>query len=372
MMVNAKEQIPHPMVVVSGNSSNAGGRVSLSDVISIAKKRWFKVSEMEYLLDPEMTPLPISTHTLFQPPRSGTVLLFDRSATRNYKTDGHRWLKKRNTMKVREDHVKLRSKGKNRVSGFYAHSEDIRTLHRRSYHLLDIDTGCTECPPNQADKSMSLVLVHYLDTANVSKCVVGPGSCVRKKRKRTEGQEPGVSRVKDEAGEVYIGSANSVVNTLFEEYRLLNRWQNQLLSTRHLKLFSKSGFEGSLSPLRSVERLLKQSKQACPEDCISNDVLIRQQNFETQVQDVFDDDDILETLQDLCEDGVEESGAKVDCSTVNFVSNGKCVQDKNSSIVQPNRTFEADFDILWTHLCDEFGCAVSIFLRATPRDCLGC
>eukprot|EP00586_Coscinodiscus_wailesii_P016266 CAMPEP_0172519090 /NCGR_PEP_ID=MMETSP1066-20121228/291209_1 /TAXON_ID=671091 /ORGANISM="Coscinodiscus wailesii, Strain CCMP2513" /LENGTH=346 /DNA_ID=CAMNT_0013301607 /DNA_START=84 /DNA_END=1121 /DNA_ORIENTATION=+ len=346
-MINASDQIPRRTTGVRSNLGNIEVEVSLSDVISIAQKRWFKVSEMEYLLNPKTTPLQISTHTLRGPPKSGTVLLFNRSVTRNYKIDGHRWVKKRNMMEVREDHVKLLSQGRNRVGGFYAHSEDIETLHRRSYNLLDIDSGSTASPPDQRGESISLVLVHYLDTANVSKCVVGPGSFVRNKGKRTEVQDPGVSRVKDEAGEVYIGSASSVVNTLFEEYRLLNRWQNQLLSTRHLKLFSKSGFEGSLSPLWLVERLLKQSKQACPEYCFSNDVLSWQQNFGTQVQDVFDDDDILETLQDLCEDGVEESGAKVDCSTVNFVSNGKCVQDKNSSIVQPNRTFEADFDILW-------------------------
>jgi len=369
MMVNAKEQIPHPMVVVSGNSSNAGGRVSLSDVISIAKKRWFKVSEMEYLLDPEMTPLPISTHTLFQPPRSGTVLLFDRSATRNYKTDGHRWLKKRNTMKVREDHVKLRSKGKNRVSGFYAHSEDIRTLHRRSYHLLDIDTGCTECPPNQADKSMSLVLVHYLDTASVSECVGGSGSCLGKKRKRAVSTEHGDSRMKNRAQEVCIGNVDSVVSTLLEESMMFNGWQNRLLPMSQLELLSKAEGDDLLLPSQSVDLLPKQKKEVYAEECMSNCFLSRQGKQERQGQDITDED-LVEMSQDfVCEDEVNRHKIKGNNWLAgHIVPSNVCVQDMSSSIALPKRTFEADFDVLWAHLCNEFGGAVSILVQGTFTD----
>ncbi len=96
-------------------------------------------------------------------------MLYDRSATRNYKSDGHDWIKKRNSHKVREDHVKLRVGGKFRVSGCYVHSSSILSFHRRAYHLLDPDTGTALHPvgnSGNANKNRipSLVLVHYLDT----------------------------------------------------------------------------------------------------------------------------------------------------------------------------------------------------------------
>lgn len=141
---------------------------SLGDVSTIAKKRWFKVSELEYLLNPETTPLTISTHTLRAPPRSGALLLFDRNITRNYKTDGHEWIRKRNSRKTREDHVKLRINGKCRISGFYAHSQDRATVHRRAYHLLDPNSGAAASPPGQIGGEPSLVLVHYFDTASAN------------------------------------------------------------------------------------------------------------------------------------------------------------------------------------------------------------
>jgi hypothetical protein len=354
MRNNMRQQIPSPMVAINGDLGDARGSVSLSDVISIAKKRWFKVSEMEYLLDPETTPLPISKHTLRQPPSSGTVLLFDRSATRNYKTDGHRWVKKRNTTKVREDHVKLRSGGRNRVGGFYAHSEDVRTLHRRSYHLLDIDSGSTASPPNQAGDSISLVLVHYLDTASVPERVVGRGSCLGKKRKRAVSQETAASRTKSKAGGVCIGNVGSVVSTLLEENILLNGLQNQLLSIPQLKLLNKSGYDDRLLPFWSVDWLSEQRKEVQGEECVSNGLLYQQQKQGTQGEDVADED-LFEMLEDFVCEEAENFRIKGNCSIGDIVPSNECIQDKSSSMPSSNRTFEADFDILWTHLCNEFG-----------------
>ena len=75
------------------------------------------MAEIEALLDPSTTILSLSTSPPTSPPPSGTLLLYNRSVTRNYKDDGYKWIKKRNSHKVREDHVKLRVSGKFRVSG---------------------------------------------------------------------------------------------------------------------------------------------------------------------------------------------------------------------------------------------------------------
>lgn len=127
-----------------------------------------KVNEIEHLLNHEQRILPLSTAPPSTPPPSGTLLLYDRSMTRNYKDDGHQWIKKRNSHKVREDHVKLRVGGKFRVSGCYVHSNNMPSFHRRAYHLLCPDTGTALYPVTSASKNKnripSLVLVHYLDT----------------------------------------------------------------------------------------------------------------------------------------------------------------------------------------------------------------
>ena len=113
--------------------------------------------------------LTISTAPPSSPPPSGTLLLFNRSVTKNYKDDRHEWMKKRNSNKIREDHVKLRVNGQFRVSGCYVHSTNIPNFHRRTYHLLNPETGKALYPVTSALNSTrnappSLILVHYLDT----------------------------------------------------------------------------------------------------------------------------------------------------------------------------------------------------------------
>jgi hypothetical protein len=137
---------------------------------AVAMGRWLNVSEIESLLDHANDILSVSTSPPALPPSSGTILLFNRSVTRNYKDDGHQWIRKRNSNKVREDHVKLRVGGKFRVSGCYVHSSGASTFHRRAYHLLNPDSGTALYPVTNASKAgksnlpPSLILVHYLDT----------------------------------------------------------------------------------------------------------------------------------------------------------------------------------------------------------------
>ena len=154
-----------------------------------AKTRWFSVIELERILDSSKPLLPITNHPPKQPPNSGSVFIYDRSITRNYKDDGHVWIKKRNSLKVREDHVKLRLDGKHRVYGCYVHSEFKDTFHRRTYHLLDPDIedcrSVSSSPtPSFTDSEIlsnarkrmkgmsSLVLVHYLDTKEGSELLL--------------------------------------------------------------------------------------------------------------------------------------------------------------------------------------------------------
>ena len=100
-----------------------------------------------------------------KPPPSGTVLLYNRFAVRNYKKDGHDWIRKRsNPAKIREDHVKLRYNGVYRVGGNYVHSDEIDTLHRRVYRLIK-----TAEEKAASDTKEEFVLVHYLDTDEAAK-----------------------------------------------------------------------------------------------------------------------------------------------------------------------------------------------------------
>lgn len=153
------------------NNNNSGGAQKNFDMKlldDIAKARWLNASELCFLLDMKYAPLSITRHPPETSPPSGTLILYNRSFTRNYKEDHYSWIKKRNSTKVREDHVKLRLGGKYRVAGCYVHCVTIASMHRRAYHLLHTnEDGSAPTPPagNGMLKSpTSLVLVHYLDT----------------------------------------------------------------------------------------------------------------------------------------------------------------------------------------------------------------
>ena len=146
------------------SDAQAGGL----SIFETAKVRWLNVEEIITLLS---TPGLIQQGTAApsSPPVSGTLLLFDRSVVRNYKLDGHVWIKKRNNPnKVREDHVKLRYKGQYRVAGTYVHSVDVSTFHRRAYRLISDPNSTAPVAFLGEDiapaENTELVLVHYLDT----------------------------------------------------------------------------------------------------------------------------------------------------------------------------------------------------------------
>ncbi|GMI06830.1 hypothetical protein TrRE_jg286, partial [Triparma retinervis] len=105
-----------------------------------AQTRWLTANELEdVLLSTKEYGSCISTSRPEAPPISGSLFLYDRSATKNYKDDGHLWIKKRNSHKVREDHVKLRMDGVNRISGCYNGTNFFLVL----VHYLDTDTAAS-------------------------------------------------------------------------------------------------------------------------------------------------------------------------------------------------------------------------------------
>lgn len=194
----------------SNKAATQSGRFDLEDIREIAKERWLKPNELEALLLLQTSPpLPIVPTKPSLPPPSGTILLYNRSSTGDYKNDGHTWTKRNNSNKVREDHVKLRIGGIQRISGSYVHGAgDSSSMKRRAYHLLDYRTGKTIVRPRIAgvkkvdndqyadrerssaaavvaameDNLPSLVLVHYLDTVYAPRNASNKGISISRKR----------------------------------------------------------------------------------------------------------------------------------------------------------------------------------------------
>ena len=168
-------------------------------ILKAAHARWLSVDEIVTVLssahDSICRGMPTADPILKQeaappssPPTSGTVLLYDRGAVRNYKVDGHEWVRKRsNPTKIREDHVKLRHNGEYRIGGTYVHSDEIDTLHRRVYRLIKTVEEKAESGKKE------LVLVHYLDTDQAAKMPSRPraikrGKVSSKPLRRTSGR----------------------------------------------------------------------------------------------------------------------------------------------------------------------------------------
>lgn len=57
--------------------------------------------------------------------------------------------------RIREDHVKLRVGGAQRIAAAHAHSADVQAFHRRTYHLVAVEGGTDE------GDALWLSLVHY-------------------------------------------------------------------------------------------------------------------------------------------------------------------------------------------------------------------
>ena len=137
-------------------------------------RRWLTVGEVITILTPgpELV-LNITKNAPTAQPKSGSLFLYNRTTTRNYKRDGYTWIRKQKANKIREDHVKLRYDGQYRVAGTYVHCATIPTMHRRSYHL--IDQSGVSVRQKQESGAPSFVLVHYLDT-NVAEALVSAAS----------------------------------------------------------------------------------------------------------------------------------------------------------------------------------------------------
>ena len=140
---------------------------ALKEAVARAKTcRWLTVHEIITILSAGPTIImPLTFEPPKDPPRSGSLFLYDRSITKDYKQDGHSWIRKQKNNKVREDHVKLRYDGNFRVSGAYVHDANNTTLHRRSYHLIENGLNVRK---QQDEGKQSLVLVHYLDTVEAT------------------------------------------------------------------------------------------------------------------------------------------------------------------------------------------------------------
>ncbi|KAJ8605315.1 hypothetical protein CTAYLR_002348 [Chrysophaeum taylorii] len=69
-------------------------------------------------------------------PPTGSVFLYDRRKCKRFRRDGHNWVTRKSAGRIREDHVKLRVGGAQRVAAAHAHSADSPAFHRRTYHLL--------------------------------------------------------------------------------------------------------------------------------------------------------------------------------------------------------------------------------------------
>lgn len=163
-------------------------------ILETATTRWLNVEEIMTILNNaqqrEFSGLPGALQKQPAPPSSrptsGDVLLYDRIAVRNYKADGHEWIRKRsNPGKVREDHVKLRFQGVFRVGGTYVHSSECDSFHRRVYRLIKSDEEKAAARNSKGSLIQELVLVHYLDTEEASRVAKKARSTSARGTKRT-------------------------------------------------------------------------------------------------------------------------------------------------------------------------------------------
>lgn len=118
-----------------------------------AHSRWLRPNEIYAILynykSFNVRAKPVDT------PTSGTLILFDRKALRNFRKDGHSWQKKKDGKTVKEAHEHLKVGNEERIHVYYAHGEDNPKFVRRSYWLLD-------------RAYEHIVLVHYREVSEVN------------------------------------------------------------------------------------------------------------------------------------------------------------------------------------------------------------
>eukprot|EP00004_Rigifila_ramosa_P001774 TRINITY_DN11775_c0_g1_i1.p1 TRINITY_DN11775_c0_g1~~TRINITY_DN11775_c0_g1_i1.p1 ORF type:complete len:753 (-),score=139.75 TRINITY_DN11775_c0_g1_i1:40-2298(-) len=112
------------------------------------RTRWLKAPELVEILSLRNPCLPWSTAPPVRP-ASGEIFLYDKTATKDFRKDGHEWKRRNNSLSVRENHERLKIDGVERVNCGYTHNDN--GFQRRIYSL--VDPGSTT------------VLVHYLRPA---------------------------------------------------------------------------------------------------------------------------------------------------------------------------------------------------------------
>lgn len=99
---------------------------------AVSQERWLLSEEViDVLLHHAALGLYVSGSPPSLPP-TGAIFLFDRRSCKHFRRDGHNWLTRKSGGRVREDHVKLRVNGHQRVAAAHAHSSDVAAFHRRT------------------------------------------------------------------------------------------------------------------------------------------------------------------------------------------------------------------------------------------------
>ncbi|GBG28227.1 Ankyrin repeat and protein kinase domain-containing protein 1 [Hondaea fermentalgiana] len=151
-----------PATKKNGNNANdrsAGSakgivtsKVELRFIVEAAKRRYLDAHAVLFLLEMgakgDIQPL----QKVQRRPPSGSIFLYDRSRTPQFRVDGYEYVKKKgNAAAVREDHVKLKYAHEERIYACHVHSQERESMHRRSYWDLK--------------NRNNLILVHYWDSA---------------------------------------------------------------------------------------------------------------------------------------------------------------------------------------------------------------
>ena len=119
-------------------ASRASRLETLADVRAAAQERWLTNDEVLDVLTHARGRfgMPVQEKPTQQPP-SGSLWLYSKATTRNFRSDGLEWRKKKNQpTSVVEGHEKLKVAGEYRLAAYYATSADGLTL-RRVYARLD-------------------------------------------------------------------------------------------------------------------------------------------------------------------------------------------------------------------------------------------
>jgi hypothetical protein len=199
--------------------------------------------------------------------------------------------------------------------------------------------------------------VHYFDTASDIEKAIIPDHVLSKKRKRVISPDPYSSRIKIEHSkgieEVYSNVVKPFVSAHDDDKRL-SGWKNCMLQFPLLNLLDSAQFEHYLSHSESAI-MSSRRRESGRSGSYSYDPL----NIEPShgIQDEIDiGKGTQETLQDseITADQVEEvapvyAGLGNNSRYPNMDRGEKCAP------VSASGSFEADFDILWTYLCNEFG-----------------